>query len=75
MTEETQQFYSLKNKQSPSYPQTFLNEDCTIQSLSEPPAQLIKEVCFFSQEITRKGKQNRTLHTDRYFFLFPRDYH
>ena len=69
MTEETKKFYSLKNKQSPPYQQTFLKEDCIIQSFLYKLSWLFSEIHSFSQEVTRKGKQNQTLHTNGYFFL------
>lgn len=58
MTEETKKFYSLKNKQSPSYQQTFLKEDYVIQSFLYKLSWLFREIRSFSQEVTRKGKQN-----------------
>jgi len=52
MTEETKTFYSLKNKQSLSCQQTFLKEDCIIQSFLHKVSCLLREIRFFSQEVT-----------------------
>lgn len=58
MTEETKKFYSLKNKQNPSYQQTFLKEDCIIQCFLYKLSWLFREIRSFSQEVTKNGKQN-----------------